>query len=221
MKLKNLTRTELVNYTTGQILHFFPDNRQDNTRSHIEAHIDQALDRLKKNINAILAWPNNEFNYLHSSQYCHYLYFLANTIWNELGDSILCTKLFLLNKALNGIDCFYEIKLPDIFYIGHSVGIVLAKATYSNYMVLYQNSTVGKNHGIAPILEEGVVLYPNTAIIGRSRVRKGTILSQGTSIINQDTPGACVVYPGLAGKLVFKQPKRQVLEDIFRNPLSG
>lgn len=212
---------ELVSYTTSQILHFFPDNRQDNTHSHIEAHIDQTLDRLKKNINAVLAWPKDEFNYLHSSQYCHYLYFLANTIWNAAGNPVLCTKLFLLNKALNGIDCFYEIELPDIFYIGHSLGIVLAKATYSNYMVLYQNSTVGKNHGVAPILEEGVVLYPNTAIIGRSRVRKGTILSQGTSVINQDTPGMCVVYPGLAGKLVFKQPKRSVLEDIFRNPLRG
>lgn len=221
MKLINLTKMELVSYTTSQILHFFPDNRQDNTHSHIEAHIDQTLDRLKKNINAVLAWPKDEFNYLHSSQYCHYLYFLANTIWNAAGNPVLCTKLFLLNKALNGIDCFYEIELPDIFYIGHSLGIVLAKATYSNYMVLYQNSTVGKNHGVAPILEEGVVLYPNTAIIGRSRVRKGTILSQGTSVINQDTPGMCVVYPGLAGKLVFKQPKRSVLEDIFRNPLRG
>ena len=212
---------ELVSYTTSQILHFFPDNRLDNAHSCIEAHIDQTLDRLKQNINAVLSWPEDEFNYLHSSQYCHYLYFLANTICNAAGNPVLCTKLFLLNKALNGIDCFYEIELPDIFYIGHSLGIVLAKATYSNYMVLYQNSTVGKNHGVAPILEEGVVLYPNTAIIGRSRVRKGTILSQGTSVINQDTPGMCVVYPGLAGKLVFKQPKRSVLEDIFRNPLRG
>ncbi|MHB1532120.1 LbetaH domain-containing protein [Acidithiobacillus sp.] len=218
MKLLNLTRLELVNYTADQIFHFFPDNKHGNTRTHIEVHIDQALDRLKRNINAVLVWPQNEFNYLQSSQYCHYLYFLANTIWQETGNVDLCTKLFLLNKMLNGIDCFYEIKLPDIFYIGHSVGIVLAKATYSDYMVLYQNSTVGKNYGVAPILEEGVVLYPNTAVIGRSRVRKGTILSQGTSVINQDTPGDCVVYPGLAGKLVFKQPKRAVLEDIFRNP---
>jgi serine O-acetyltransferase len=218
MKLLNLTRLELVNYTTDQILHFFPDNKLGNTRVHIEAHIDQTLDRLNKNINAVIVWKQDEFNYLHSSQYCHYLYFLANTIWQNTGDVNLCTKLFLLNKMLNGIDCFYEIKLPDIFFIGHSIGIVLAKATYGNYLVLYQNSTVGKNHGVAPILEEGVVLYPNTAVIGRSRVRKGTILSQGTSVVNQDTPGECVVYPGIACKLVFKPPKRAVLKDIFRNP---
>ncbi|MHB8373458.1 MAG: LbetaH domain-containing protein [Vulcanimicrobiaceae bacterium] len=217
MKLRNMTRIELIHYTAAQLAHFFPDKKPGNIRSDIEKHIDQALDRLKKNINAVLAWPGNEFNYMQSSQYCHYLYFLANTIWQETEDVHVCTKLFLLNKVLNGIDCFYEIKLPDIFYFGHSVGIVLAKATYSDYMVMYQNATVGKNHGVAPILEEGVVLYPNTAIIGRSRIRKGTIVSQGTSVINQDTPGECVVYPGIAGKLVFKPPNRAVLKDIFRD----
>lgn len=48
MKLLNLTRLELVNYTTDQILHFFPDNKPGNTRVHIEAHIDQGLDRLNR-----------------------------------------------------------------------------------------------------------------------------------------------------------------------------
>ena len=185
-------------------------------RRSIAQDLAESLGRLERCINAVRMWPEGQFNYLNSSQYCIYLYFLANTIWRNSGDAAVPTRLFLLNKILNGIDLFYEIEMPSMFFIGHSVGIVLAKAAYGEHLVLYQNSTVGKNHGVAPVLEQGVVMYPNTAIIGRSRVRSGTILSQGVSIINCDTPGNCVAYSGTAGKPVFKPAKRDVLADIFR-----
>ena len=66
------------------------------------------------------------------------------------------------------------------------------------------------------VLEEGVILYPNTAVIGRALVRARTVISQGTSVINRDTPGNCVVYPGEAGDLVFKPSTRDILNDLFR-----
>ncbi|QDZ30547.1 hypothetical protein FAY22_09160 [Noviherbaspirillum sp. UKPF54] len=178
--------------------------------------MDEALSRLGRCIDAVRMWKAGQFNYLNSSQYCIYLYYLANTIWRNEHDATVPTRLFLLNKALNAIDLFYEIEMPEVFFIGHSVGIVLAKATYGNHLVLYQNSTVGKNHGVAPVIGDGVVMYPNTAIIGRCHIGDGTILSQGTSAINCDTPGNCVAYPGRMGKLVFKPAKRPVLADIFR-----
>lgn len=216
MKLVNITRTALADYTVAQVSHFFPDGR-DHLRPRVEAHLAEALGRLHTCINAIRWWPLDEFNYLHSSQYSIYLYFLANTIWRNTGDAESCTRLFLLNKALNGIDCFYEVELPDVFFIGHTVGIVLAKATYGSHLVLYQNSTVGKNHGVAPVIEDGVIMYPNTAIIGRSLVRSGTVLSQGVGVINRDTPGNCLVFSGADGALTFKTPKRDALSDIFRS----
>ena len=106
--------------------------------------------------------------------------------------------------------------MPEVFFIGHSVGIVLAKAGYGNRLVLYQNSTVGKNHGQAPTLGDGVVLYPNSAIIGRCEVGAGSVIAQGVSIVNRSTPGKCTVFQGAAGGLVFKPPTRDVLADIFR-----
>ncbi len=215
MKLVNTTRSALIDYMVSQIDHFFPDGKDD-VRAPIEKHCDEALDRMGRCINAVKMWKKDEFHYLHSSQYCIYLYYLSNSIWRGSKNDIACTKLFLLNKALNAIDCFYEIELPDIFFIGHSPGIVLAKATYSNYLVLYQNSTVGKNHGEAPVIEEGVVMYSNTAIIGRSHVRKNTVLSQGTGIVNRDTPGNSIAFKGDDGKLIFKPSKRDITADIFR-----
>jgi serine O-acetyltransferase len=215
LTLVGFDRSALLNYVTSQLNNFFPDGAKD-IQTLLALDIDEALARLKHCINAVRMWRPGEFDYLHSSQYTIFLYFLSNTIWRNRQDKQLCTKLFYLNKALNGIDCFYEIELPEIFFIGHSVGIVLAKASYANYLVLYQNSTVGKNHGVAPVLEEGVILYPNTAVIGRSLVRKNSVISQGTSIINQETPGDCLVFAGEKGKLQVRANEKNILADIFR-----
>jgi serine O-acetyltransferase len=216
MQLIEQTEESLIDYTCTQVANFFPDGKHAILRNQVRLHIKEALNRLEYCINNIRMWTPNQFHYLHSSQYCLYLYYLANTIWRNTQDRDTGTRLFLLNKALNGIDLFYEIEMPDIFFIGHSVGIVLAKASYGNRLALYQNVTVGKNHGIAPVIGEGVILYPGTTIIGRSHVANGTIVSQGTGIVNRDTPGNCVVYAGERGNLTFKPAKRAMLYDIFR-----
>lgn len=216
MELISHTQASLLDYTCTQLATFFPSGDAAALRSRLARHLPRALDRLAHCIDHVKMWKQGQFNYLNSSQYCLYLYYLSNTIWREDQDADSATRLFLLNKALNGIDLFYEIEMPDVFFIGHSVGIVLAKATYGNYLVLYQNSTVGKNHGVAPVLGEGVILYPNTAIIGRCNIGNNTVVSQGTGIVNRDTPGNCTVFPGTGGTLQFITPKRALIEDFFR-----
>lgn len=214
LKLLGSNREGLLKYVSDQLERFFPDG-QTGIQQILDTCLDEALVRLGNCINAVRMWREDEFDYLHSSQYAIFLYFLANTLWRDKGDKRICTKLFFLNKSLNGIDCFYEIDMPAIFFIGHSVGIVLAKATYGNYLVLYQNSTVGKNHGFAPVIGEGVIMYPNTAIIGASHVQDGSVISQGVSVINKKTPGHCLVFQGSAGDLVFR-PKPDSLDEYFR-----
>ena len=214
MKLKNITRAELLDYVSGQLNAFFPDRHND-VRQVMDRDFDEALDRLERCINAVRLWKPDEFDYLHSSQHCTFIYYLSNTIWRNREDARCATKLFALNKALNGFDCFYDNVLPDRFFIGHSVGIVLARTTFSDYLVLYQGCTVGKNHGAAPVLEDRVVLYPHSAVIGNCRIRAGSIIGQGSSVINADTPGNTYVFSS-NGSLCFKPPKRDVLADIFR-----
>jgi serine O-acetyltransferase len=214
MEIARLGRDGLLRYLLRQLEHIVPDGRD--SAAQIDADLDAALARLRHCINGVRVWPAERFDYLHSTQYCLFLYYLSNTIWRRSGETEVPTKLFLLNKALNGIDCFYEIALPEVLFIGHSVGIVLAKATYGERLVLYQNSTVGKNHGVAPVLEAGVVMYPNTAIIGRCLVRAGTIVSQGTSVINRDTPGDALVFGAGGGELAFKPLRTPVVDEIFR-----
>jgi len=217
LELVNTSRDGLIGYLVRQLETFFPDGkRADDLRVVLDQHLDDALSRLGHCINSVRMWPENRFDYLHSSQYAIFLYYLSNTVWRRSGDRDICTRLFCLNKALNGIDCFYEIELPPVFFIGHSVGIVLAKATYGNHLVLYQNSTVGKSHGVAPTLGDGVIMYPNTAIIGACNVGDGSVIAQGVSVINRDTPGDCLVFQAEAGALAFRKPERDILADIFR-----
>lgn len=214
MRLLHSSRDGLLDYVAAQLAHFFPDRGGD-ARPVLDRDLDEALARLGRSINAARMWTPDEFDYLHSSQYTMFLYFLANTVWRNQENERLCTKLFYLNKALNGIDLFYRIKMPDIWFIGHSVGVVFADATYGEYLAVYQNATVGKNHGVAPRLGEGVVLYPNSAIIGDCTIGPRTFLAQGQSIIDQDTPGDCTVFSE-NGKLTFRKPSRNLLTDFFR-----
>jgi serine O-acetyltransferase len=216
LQLVDQTRAGLIDYTCAQVAHLIPDGRSEPLRAHVAAHVDEALERVGRCIDAVRMWRAGEFSHLHSSQYCIYLYYLANSIWRNTGETAASTRLFLLNKALNGIDLFYEIEMPKVFFIGHSVGIVLAKATYGERLVLYQNSTVGKNHGVSPVLGEGVVMYPNTAVIGRCTVGDRTVISQGTGVVNRDTPGDCMVFPGPDGGLAFKPAKHDIVGGFFR-----
>lgn len=214
MEILRMDRDRLLLYVVHQLRNALPDDFDP--RPDIDAHLDEALHRLQGCIQAVRPWRPDCFDPLHSTQYCSFLYFLAHTIWRTTGNADTPTRLFLLNKALNGIDLFYEIEMPPVFFIGHSVGIVFAKATYGNYLVIYQNSTVGKNHGVAPVLGEGVIMYPGTAIIGGCKVGNATVLAQGSSLINTDSPGQCTIYRGDAGRVVFKPTRRNALLDIFR-----
>ncbi len=81
--------------------------------------------------------------------------------------------------------------------------------------MLYPNSTVGKNYGIAPILEDRVILYPNSAVIGYSTIKKGSVILQGSSVINKNTEENKLVFQGNEGKPIFKESKRDFFADFF------
>ncbi|MGN5479158.1 hypothetical protein ACTMU2_26180 [Cupriavidus basilensis] len=118
VELINHTRASLIEYVCAQIATFFPDRAE--IKPAITRNFGEAMGRVERCFNANRIWPQGKFNTLHSAQYCLFLYYLANTIWRNEEDAGSATRLFLLNKALNGIDMFYEIQMPDIFVLGHS-----------------------------------------------------------------------------------------------------
>ncbi len=216
MELVNTSRREIVEMVSGQISNFFPDKHSLSVKSAVGRSIDTALDRMRKPVKLSRMWPENKFSPLHSNQYAVFLYFLANSVWKEQKDADCASKIYCLNKALNGLEIFYEIEMPEIFCIPHSVGIVLSRAHYANYLVLYQNTTVGRiKADELPKFGEGVVLYPNSVVIGNCNIGAKTFVAQGQSVINADTPGNCVVFND-GVKLIFKEPKFDIMNYFFR-----
>ena len=52
--------------------------------------------------------------------------------FKRLSKEDLASKAYCLNKALHAIDVFYEVELPEIFFLEHPLGTVLGRAKYSN-----------------------------------------------------------------------------------------
>jgi len=211
MELPGITRAELADYLAAQLAHFFPDGKGD-VPGGISRDLDEALDRMGRCADAVALWQPGAFNYLHSEQNTVFLYFLANTIWRNREDERLCAKLFYLNKALNGFTCFYYVPMPDIWFVGHSPGTVLVNTSYGEYFAVYHGCTVGQSAGDRPAIGSRVLMYPGSSILGACKVGDGTVLSQGATLINRDTPGDCVV----ARDGTVKPMKRPILSEIFR-----
>jgi serine O-acetyltransferase len=135
------------------------------------------------------------FNHLNTDQYATFLYFLSNSLYEKHGDSTAAKKVYALNKSLHGIDVFYAVKLPEIFIFSHCVGTVLGRAQYSNYLVVYQNCTVGSNPNlIYPKIGEGVILYAGASLIGDSNVENNVTFAAQTTLINSKVEKDSIVY---------------------------
>jgi serine O-acetyltransferase len=154
------------------------------------------------------------FNHLNTDQYAMFLYYLSNTIWQEERDENLAGRVYYLNKALHGIDIFYEAKLPDIFLLVHCVGSVLGRAEYQDCFVAYQRVTVGGNNQKYPRLGKGIVMYGNSALIGNSKIGDNCFMSYGTFVLDDDIPSNMVVF-GHSPNISYKETRKSVIERFF------
>lgn len=138
------------------------------------------------------------FDHLHSDHMAMLIYFLANTIWRETGDTSLPTRLFYLNKIMHGLDLYYSVLMPEIFLLIHPVGTVLGNASYKNFLVVYQNVTVGADTDVYPKFGEEVILYSRSSVLGDCVVGRNVVFAANTFVINTDIPENVLVvgqYP--------------------------
>jgi len=215
MQIKGFDIVSIRQYVNQQLNLTTPI--QDNSDVVTNDVLNIALERLSTCINAVRFWEPNIFNPLQSSQYATFLYFLSNTLWKMKGEEKGPTRLFLLNKMLNGIDCFYEIELPTKFFIGHSNGIVLSKAHYGERFVIYQNSTIGKNHDFSPTIGSDVIVYPNSAILGKTVVGNNVVVSQGTTILDSVVHSNKYVFQTIGRDFMQVANNDALINYYFRN----
>lgn len=133
------------------------------------------------------------FDHLHGDQSATFFYFASNSAWSEFGDERLAKALFLLNKMRNGIVIMYDTELPSIFLLNHSVGTVLGKARYSDYFVAYQNVTVGTDRGSKPQLDERVVMYSGSSVLGDCRIGHGVTFAAQSLLLRRNVSADTIV----------------------------
>lgn len=201
----SLSTIQLKSLVDNQANNLIPDSIKVDIPENIINHTIMRVEFCFSNINRKYYKEENEttFNHLHSDQYCIFLYFLSNTLFNE-GAEDYAAKIFLLNKALHGIDVFYSIKLPDIFYFCHPLGTVLGNAEYKDYFIAYQGVTVGSDlnqqgeGGEYPKLSKGVTLLANSTIIGCCNIGENVIFAANSLLKKGDISSNKIVvnqYP--------------------------
>ena len=195
-----------------QIKNLFPTENNKIISTQIA---DAAFEKTVNCIQAIKNWNSNGFNQLVSWQYATYLYFLSRQVFINEGNDDLATRIFLVNKSLNSMELFYQIEMPKYFFLSHTTGLVFGQAIYGEYSIFHQGCTVGRNGEDRPILEEGVILYPNSSVIGRCHVRENTVITPGVQLVNHDTPGNCYVFMGERGKPIFKEIDEYFVDRYF------
>lgn len=147
------------------------------------------------------------FNPFHSGHWCTFLYFLSNSLFNEIDKPHhLCDKIYMLNKSLHCCDLFYEVALPDIFFLDHPLGTVIGRGVINNFFTFSQGCTVGNNKGFFPTINENVTMMSDSKIIGKCIIGRNVIVSANTFVKDQNVPDNSIVF-GSSPNLIIK-PKR-------------
>ena len=216
--IQSLDTTTLTKYLAQQLNNLLPGF--DINGDILYPFVKKAIERTeycfsKINIKYFFDGTNVRFNHLNTDQYAMFLYYLSNTIWQAEKDGLLASKLYYLNKALNGLDAFYEVKLPDIFILTHPVGTVLGRGNYSDYFVAYQRVTIGGNTELDyPTLGKGVAMYGGSAVIGKCKIGDGCSISFGTVVMERDIPPNMVVF-GNHPDITYKRASKSPIERYF------
>jgi serine O-acetyltransferase len=198
----SLSRPDLEAYILRLVSNHLPDgySRPDGGLSPV---FTNALDRVEHCFAHIHRKYYNEgtafhFDHLNSDHMAMLLYFFANAVWRDQGDLGLATRLFYLNKILHGLDLFYSVAMPDIFLLVHPVGTVLGNARYQDYLVIYQNCTVGAVTTVYPSFGLGTILYSSSSVLGGCKLGDDVIMAANATIIDCEVPSSTVVvgqYP--------------------------
>lgn len=217
MKL-SLSSVDLVTYVAAQLSAIFPD-RTVRSRE-LAVHVARALDRTEhcfSHVRLKYFWAGDEpvFNHLHTDQYAVFLYFLSNSLFRDGEHRELAGKVYALNKALHGLDAYFEVELPSIFALQHPVGTVLGRATYGERLYVYQRCSVGSSvDGKYPTIGVGVVMYGGSSIIGDCNVGANSLFSVNAAVMDTDIPAGSVVF-GSGPNLVIRPTRRRMADALF------
>ena len=201
---------DLTRYVAAQLHNMFPVSGMEQDVEMMIDILPRALERMRPILGAVRAFEPDTFNHFNALQYATFLYFLGNEHWKIDPSSSMADRLFCLNRALNAMDFFYKVEMPEIFFLSHGVGSVLGNATYGNRIVFFQNVTVGRVGDNRPKIGDNVILYPGATITGQSEIGNNCVISAGVVVHGLCVPDN-VLVTRIGHELVFRPLKRDYL----------
>jgi serine O-acetyltransferase len=216
----SLGTEQLAMYVAKQLSAFFPDAQVNYLE--LLPHVSRALERVEHCFTRVrrrgyFDLERNEatFDHLFTDQYASFLWFLGNTIHVAGGDRRVATKTYALNKALHGLDVYFEVAMPSVFCFQHPVGTVIGRATLSDYLFVYQNVNIGGSIDLDyPTLGEGVVLFNGAAVTGPTKVSANVWIGPGAQVKSGDIASGSIVF-GAGPSQVVKKTERSVRAHFF------
>jgi serine O-acetyltransferase len=187
-------------YARAQMAAFFPDGKALPEDVLAQA-ADQAFSIMARGWKRIaLAGYTRDgaaaFSHLHGDQYAAFLALLARQL-SAAGERDLATRVYLLNKALHGLDLFHEVEIPEVFVFVHPVGTVIGRARLGNFLCIYQNCSIGGSPRDGtldyPELGDGVLMFAKSTIVGKCNVGSRVVLATGATVVNADVPDDALV----------------------------
>ena len=187
-------------------------------------YVNEAVIKTKKSLSASSQnrfFQNGEviFNPLFSVTWVLFLYYLSNLLMvnNHPKEA---DAVYYLNKIMHSVDWFHSIDLPEHFMAEHPLGSVLGRASYGDYLFVYQGTTVGGNRKNGklyyPKIGTNVIMFANSTVLGDSTIGDNVVISANTYIINEKIPENCIVF-GSSPNLIIKQKNKKEILEITKN----
>ena len=136
----------------------------------------------------------------------HYLilcYRFAHALFVNKMNVQLADAVYYTSKIRTSTDIYYRVVIGDFFLPVHPLGSVVdSRATYGKGFRLYNGVQIGP-YGIAgknpvdwvhPVIGDGVIVYANSCIYGRTVVGNNVTITPCTTIINEKIPDSCIVF---------------------------
>lgn len=127
-------------------------------------------------------------------QCIHFFVFLQGML-HEKGLGFLAEKVYYFTRVNFCIDIYPSRRLPKQFLLVHPLGSILGDASYEDWLVIYQNVTVGGNPKLEyPSIREACILYAGSKVLGRSVVGRNSIIGAGVIVNNEEVPENTILY---------------------------
>jgi len=112
------------------------------------------------------------------------------------GHPLLAMILARMNLALHGCQISFRATLGPGLKIAHPVGLVVGQGVSAGRdLNLFQNVTLGSRgpgKDAYPVIGDGVIIYPNSLVLGGFRVGDGARILAGSVVLHEVAPGTTV-----------------------------